>query len=113
MSNLANENVVSDSGGFNINEVIGYNIWRNDDTEWEEIVADTETTDTNFVDTSSLNEGKQYWYAVRSISKSGFGEWSKVTSTIVKDSFASSSPRRFVVESHEEGVSMSWELPTN
>ena len=92
--------------------ISGYNIWRWFNNVWTEIVANTNSTTTRYVDMAELEDGKKYWYAVRAINPDGTGEWSNSASAIINPQVPSA-PRRLRVDSQSTGVVMDWLAPVD
>ena len=98
--------------------ITGYNIWRHDGNSWSEIEADTGSTTTSYIDSSSRTANVTYAYSLRAINSAGEGEWSEPASwtDIEVDAVEQakpSAPRRFQVDARSDGVHMSWLTPTS
>ena len=68
----------ADDGG---TPITGYRIWRSDGVDWTELVADTGSVDTIYVDTmvKSIGDGI-YFYRVQALTINGIGDFSAVAS---------------------------------
>ena len=93
-------------------DITGYAILRRQAgaTAWTDIVANTDSTDTSYTDTSTLAERATYDFAVRAINASGRGEWSQIASVIINPNVPSS-PRRLVVTETSSGIELEWLPP--
>ena len=93
--------------------ISGYNIWRNHNDIWTEIVTDTDNTYTTYTDTdTTLIDGAFYWYVVRAINPSGNGEWSETSGAFINPKVASS-PRRLLADAQSTGVVLTWLAPAD
>lgn len=96
------------SGG---SDITGYNIWRWDGIDWNEVTT-TAATARTYTDMEPLESGKWFWYTVRATNANGDGIWSETSPVLINPEFPSQ-PRRLLVDAQSTGVVMNWIAPVD